>query len=165
MTIPLAIAVEGGIVRRIGSLALISALVFAGCTDEVPNATRGATTLPANAAPSDAAPSDVVADASYNTVVALRDAAVAAGLACPGFAPRDGMALAAEAADCSPSTVLMIYSSQDRRDEQVSNLKALSQSIGGPVLLVGPNWVVNADEAELERIQPKLGGIIDRSKS
>lgn len=120
--------------------------------------------VPTSAGPGKSPTPGVVADATYSTVAALRDAAVEAGLDCPEFKPRDGMALAAEAADCSPSTVLMIYSSQERRDEQVDTLKELSADIGGAVLLVGPNWVVNADEPDLERIQPALGGIIDRSE-
>ena len=96
-------------------------------------------------------------------MVALRDAYVAAGGECDDWAQTNVVKLAAESGTCGDDMVLSTFANESDRDSTVSTLKELMELIGGVKLLVGPNWIINSDEAP--RLQPKLGGtIVDSTK-
>lgn len=93
----------------------------------------------------------------FDDVVALRDAAVKAGLPCPSWEQRNLVKLAASSGTCSDQDVLSVYLSEDAVQQSVDVLKTL-----GPVhLLVGPNWIINhSDELTLHVLKVELGGMI-----
>jgi hypothetical protein len=60
--------------------------------------------------------------------------------------------------------VLLLFSSESKRDENAAVLKSFTpEGEESQPLLIGSNWIVNADLEDLETIQPVLGGIIDTS--
>lgn len=119
---------------------LLVALMMTGCTG---------TTSTAEPTPTPTVP------ANYPTVLALKDAYVAAGGSCSGWNPSNAVKIAAESADCDGSTVLSVYISQSTRDQSVANLESVSDSVH---LLVGGNWIINMKSPTT--FQPKLGGTV-----
>jgi hypothetical protein len=99
---------------------------------------------------------------SYNTVVELRDAAIEAGLPCPGWTMTN-VSLAKESATCSDSSTLSVYTSTAARDEQLKNTdNFLGGALGKQVRLVGPNWILSYYKHDLTPFQKKLGGEIQK---
>lgn len=92
-------------------------------------------------------------------MVALKDAYVKAGGACPAFSQTNRVTLAAESAECSTNTVLSTYVSNSDVSQLIQNVKKLNaelKSTGGNSWLVGENWVINSPTAA--KMQEKLGG-------
>lgn len=153
--------------RRITTaLAAVSALLLTGCgaTDtsagSTPSPSASATTGPTRTTEAPV----VERDATYGTVEELRDAVVLAGYECPEYAERESSTIAAESAACEDHTVLLIYSSQTGRDENLAFLKGFS----GPsnAFLVGPNWIVNSGrESIVDEIRPELGGVVEHGQA
>ena len=149
--------------KRVGGLVAIAAaglVVVAGCGD-------GGTD--AQASPS------ATELGSVGTVAELKDAAVAAGYACPSWVQDNVVKLAAESGRCSDSDVFTTYLSESSRDESVQIHKAMAKETremfaddedadpaltDEEVLLVGPNWIINSDDAA--SLQPELGGQVVR---
>lgn len=84
----------------------------------------------------------------------LRDAAVAAGYACPSWDHTNVIEKASESGSCSDSDVFSTYASEADRDEVVGFLQANDSP--DLALLVGPNWIINGDGAPA--LEAKLGG-------
>lgn len=150
--------------KRVGGVAAVVAAVgvLVGCGG-------GDTTEPSVPATSSQALGEV------GTVAELKDAAVAAGYACPNWRQDNVVKLAAESGRCSDSDVFSTYLSESTRDELVQALKDMTKDtremladdedvdptlLDEEVLLVGPNWVINSSEAV--SLQGKLGGQIVR---
>ncbi|EKA62261.1 hypothetical protein B277_03008 [Janibacter hoylei PVAS-1] len=112
---------------------------------------------------------------SVGTVSELKDAAIAAGYACPSWVQDNVVKLAAESGRCSDSDVFTTYLSESSRDESVQIHKAMAKETremfaddedadpaltDEEVLLVGPNWIINSDDAA--SLQADLGGQVVR---
>jgi hypothetical protein len=97
------------------------------------------------------------ANRTYSSVESLKDAYVSAGGDCADWTEDDVVAAAKESGNCGSSGVLMIFSSHS---EAVATAKAISETLASfnisRSLLVGPNWVLNVEDAEV--VQSKLGG-------
>jgi hypothetical protein len=137
--------------QGVAALAAVAMIALAGCS------------AGGDGGSGDAPPTPETKDVSYATIDEFRDAVVDAGVDCSGFSERTGMAHAAAGADCSSATVIMIFSSESQRDEQVATLKSFAVDDEGRPLLVGPNWVVNGGIGDLEKLQAAIGGMIDTS--
>lgn len=98
---------------------------------------------------------------TYDTVAALKDAAVSAGYPCASWTEDDAVAMAKESGSCSDADVFSIYASIADRDAVVSTLKSISDV--SETLLVGPNWIINSSDAWI--YQSALGGEVVRSGS
>lgn len=117
-----------------------------------------------SAAPTTAMPTSTVTappanGGTYSTVLALKDAYVKAGGACPDFVQTNRVTLAAESAECSKDTVISTYVSSSDISQLIQNVKKLNaevKSTGGYSWLVGENWVINSPTAA--KMQEKLGG-------
>jgi len=100
---------------------------------------------------------------TYKSVEALRDAFVDAGHECPAWDQDDRIEAALESGNCSDSVVLSIYVN---REEAVAAAEALT-SIGADMLgedtrvLVGPNWIINANDEDYATLKSELGGTIE----
>lgn len=131
---------------------LVSLLVvLAGCSSSAPTGMPSAT--------STATPT---IRETFNHVTELRDAAVNAGYPCRSWVESNKVTLAASSGTCSDSDVFSVYLSADAVQQVVTNLKGLPGEVH---LLVGQNWVINADDEHLSGLQVRLGGQIVRSKS
>lgn len=122
-----------------------------------------------------AEPSSPTTLGSVGTVAELKDAAIAAGYACPSWTQDNVVTLAAESGRCSDSDVFTTYLSESTREEAVQNHKEMAKDTremladdenvdpsltDEEVLLVGPNWIINSSEAA--DLQGDLGGQIVR---
>ena len=115
-------------------------LILCGCGDGGPSA-------------------DMARAERYGTVVALRDAAITAGMPCPHFFQGNQVRYALESADCGWDSVLAVYASEEDRDRLLDDFFAAG-GMDRP-LLVGPTWVINAPEAA--SLQAQLGGDLKAS--
>lgn len=111
---------------------------------------------------------------SVGTVAELKNAAVAAGYACPSWEQDNVVTLAAESGHCTDSDVFTTYLSESAREEAVRGLKQMAKDTrelfegedvdpaltDEEVLLVGPNWIINSIEAP--ELQDELGGQVVR---
>ncbi len=93
--------------------------------------------------------------ATYGEVVELRDAAVAAGYPCPSWNQDNRVTLAAGSGSCSSADVFSVYLTQDAVQQLVTKAKGLP---GNRTWLVGQNWVINAPDEAIAKLQPVLGG-------
>lgn len=93
--------------------------------------------------------------ATYGEVVELRDAAVAAGYPCPSWKQDNKVTLAAGSGSCSSADVFSVYLTQDAVQQLVTKAKGLP---GNRTWLVGQNWVINAPDSAIAKLQPILGG-------
>ena len=100
-------------------------------------------------------PQPAAADGSYATLADLRAAYEGAGGECEEWFEHevDG---ALEAGDCDGDTTMQIFPDEASRDAIVENVLSGTADIGGAVLLVGPNWILNDQDAEA--LQADLGG-------
>lgn len=94
----------------------------------------------------------------YESVTALRDAAVAGGYACPSWAQENKVAMALESGSCSTADVFSVYPSKAAVDQQLTLHRQMGT--GMISLLVGPNWIVNTKNPE--GLQKTLGGAVVR---
>lgn len=152
---------EAGRMKRLRGVVGIAAagIVLAGCGD------AGSETQ-ATATPSELG--------SVGTVAELKNAAVAAGYACPSWEQDNVVTLAAESGHCTDSDVFTTYLSESAREEAVRGLKQMAKDTrelfegedvdpaltDEEVLLVGPNWIINSIEAP--ELQDELGGQVVR---
>ncbi len=126
-------------------LAALTVAALTGCTGTV--ATSG---------------SEVTPDARYGSVEALKDAAVEAGLTCPRYRETNRITEAAQSAECSADAVLATFTSERDKDRWLTGYRELADMLGLDPVLVGPNWMINATNAE--QLQPMLGGVLDASR-
>lgn len=110
---------------------------------------------------------EVAKDASYGQVVALKDAAVSAGYACPQWT-QDNVT-GAESGFCVPDgdgskDQFVTFTDTDQRDQVVNSTKVFQRALGADwgVLIVGPNWLIRLPETDAPKVQEKLGGVISR---
>ncbi|MFC0678320.1 hypothetical protein ACFFGH_10760 [Lysobacter korlensis] len=127
------------------ALSLAAVALLAGCSS--PSAAPVAQATPTQEAPA--------GPVEYGSVEELRDAYVDAGGSCDAWVQENRVTLAAESGDCNDSTVLMTFISESNRDELVATQKEMGFEVS---LLVGPNWIVNADD--IETVQETLGGTL-----
>lgn len=99
---------------------------------------------------------------SYRSVKALVSALKAAGYICPSWETDDGTALSLESGSCSEMDRFSIYASQADVQAMVDRLAADSWSRGKVTWLVGPNWIITAEEADLVRMSRTLKGMLVR---
>lgn len=102
---------------------------------------------------------------SFSTVAALKDAAVAAGLACPSWKQDNLVAAAAESGSCSEETVLSTYATDADLQGALETMRGLNElmvenKLVPTPLLIGPNWIINAPSAP--DLTGGLGGTIER---
>lgn len=89
---------------------------------------------------------------NVSSVVALRDALIAAGYDCPSWKQDNIVKLAAESGSCDDDSVLSTFASDSDLQAQLDTTRALNQmSVDANVqptpVLVGPNWMFSAPEA------------------
>jgi hypothetical protein len=140
-------------------LSLVIPLLLAGCSSspEAASAEVQPTTAPASTTM--ASPSPTLVDlGEVGTVSDLRDAAVAAGYACPSWEQDNVVAAAAESGHCSDGDVFSVYTSESARDEVVSFMKGMATKEIPLSLLVGPNWIINSEDASA--LESALGGVV-----
>ena len=99
---------------------------------------------------------------SYRSVKALVSAVKAAGYICPSWETDDGTALSLESGSCSEMDRFSIYASEKDVQGMVERLAADSWSRGKITWLVGPNWIITAEEADLVRMSRTLKGTLVR---
>lgn len=154
--------------RRILACAVIVATLVlgGGCAGTQTKAEpAGATSASATPTPTPS-PTKVVAQ-EYSSLTDLRDAAITALFSCPVWEQTDELTNAAESGSCSDSDVFTTYASETSRDAQVAQAKANNDmleeaGIEGSTALVGPNWIITGDDAEIRKLQKGLGGQIAR---
>lgn len=134
-----------------------SGLVLAGCSGAT-DAAKPPATSSTMKAPASSTPAPVVAQ-SYSTVVELKDAAIAAGLPCPRWRQTNVVTLAAESGTCSSDSVLSTYATSAALQRSLDAF--LSFPIKS-VILVGPNWIINAEQAPT--LAAAMGGTVNHSK-
>jgi hypothetical protein len=111
-------------------------------------------------------PTGLPAAKRYATVEALKDAAVGSGYACPAWVQDDVIPFAAESGTCSDESVVnpdvfMTFANQADLDEQLPVFES-KVAVGG-ALLIGPNWIINADNVpSMTRLAAVLGGTVKR---
>lgn len=138
--------------RRTYGLAAIGCLslgLLVGCSSSVSTSDSASPTAAGSAS---AAPEK---DATYTDVVALKDAAVAAGLECADFQETNDVPNSSQSGECGDTAVLAIYASTADQDKWLDSLAASSEE---QVVLSGPNWTVKY--ADAKALQPMLGGVI-----
>ena len=92
----------------------------------------------------------------------LRSVMEDAGYECPEYAETEDPVNALEAAECSPTTVILVFESQEDIERQLDDYAAFGDIIGE--VLVGPNWIVNGDLGPMLDLQEEIGGeIVDVS--
>lgn len=133
--------------RLVGALIAV-ALLLAGCGGEdEPGA--------------EATPTKQAGPQSFNTLQALRDAAVEAGYECPRWVQDNKVKLAAESGSCSDADVLATFASQADLEAQVATLREIGEMVSDPdPIVVGPNWIING--ADSPDIAEALGGVVSR---
>ena len=124
------------------AIALAAAVLVTGCSSQ----TVGTSTP---------TPTKIGA-VKYESLTDLRDAAIKAGYRCVTWTQDNRVTAAAESGSCSDSDVFSIYITEADTSAAATRLKA----IGGEThLLVGPNWIINADStASVTQLKNALGG-------
>lgn len=115
-------------------------------------------TLPTQPAPGTTAPSGPVVVQSYSTVVELKDAAVAAGHGLPKLAANKPSDDSFGVRHVLRQTVLSTYATPSQLQHALHLFLSFPIS---SVLLVGPNWIINAPEAA--QLAARMGGTVNRS--
>ena len=137
-------------------LAAAAALVLAGCSSH----------NQPQAAPSPTPTGPPVAQ-RYGTVVALKDAAVQAGFTCPKWVQDNVVQDSAESGHCADDDVFSTYATSADLQTGADNIKGMNQMmrdnhLDPGVVLVGPNWIINAPDPDVTRLVKKLGGTVER---
>lgn len=99
---------------------------------------------------------------SYRSVKALVSAVKAAGYICSSWETDDGTALSLESGSCSEMDRFSIYTGEEDVQRMVDRLAADSWSRGMVTWLVGPNWIITAEEADLMRMSRTIKGTLIR---
>lgn len=104
---------------------------------------------------------------SFDTVVALKDAATSYGFPCPEWQQTNVVDLASQSGSCSDSDVLTVFDSQASHDQQLAQFKQNQQELAAAgidpnYLLVGPNWIISAGPGDISLLEPNLGGELVR---
>lgn len=115
--------------------------------------------------PKETADPEPAANATYGTVVDLRDAAELAGYECPSWEQGNPVTLAAESGSCTDEDVFATYATESARDEQASLYLDIADMVREVDMeptptLVGPNWTINTEDAV--ELQKSLGGTVSR---
>lgn len=142
-----------------GASVLVALLLLVSCSGPVSQHAGTAR----SSAPSPSPSSTAVVAARYQSVAALRDAAVKYGYPCPSWEEADQVELAEESGTCSDDDVFMIFASDTELQKQVKTYKDLQQitassGIDPSSILVGPNWIINGERMTLALLGPNLGG-------
>jgi hypothetical protein len=138
----------------------IAAVLLSACTGGSPSGP--ATTL--ESAESSASPSPTSsANQKYETLLGLRDAAVAAGYPCPFWQQDNKVDNSSASGTCSDSDVFSIYANDVALQAQIAqsktNAKTLTDAgLSADPTLVGPNWMINMPAKYLGQLHAKLGG-------
>lgn len=142
--------------NHIASMALVAALALTACASPAaaPEVSSSPEVEATSASPT---PTGPPVAATFPSVEALRDAVVATGYPCPNWEQHDRVTRAVQSGSCSDSDVFSIYLNEAEVSDAADALEALG---GGSTLLLGPNWLINAEEAHLEGLQAGLGGAI-----
>ncbi len=140
--------------RRLATLTTLGMLLLTACggasTGSHTSAGHSPTSGPA-AASSPAASTSPTAS-RYESLEELKKAAVTGGYSCPSWKRSDEVKLAQASGSCSDSDVFSIYADTAKLQQQVKtykNLQKASAAVGldPGAILVGPNWIINADDA------------------
>lgn len=139
-------------------LIVLAALVGCGGSSDTPVGEQ------TSAEPTPTSPA-VEKDASYGSVMDLRDAAIEAGLPCPNWKQTDVVEGAAESGTCSGDSVLATFATDQDLQHALDNLRSMQQlfekqNLPFNPVLVGPNWTVNASNSD--QLQTVLGGTVLR---
>lgn len=144
--------------RRLVVALVVPLALLSGCGGEEPKAERDST-------PSEASGSAPKGPQTYGTVAQLKDAAVAAGYACPNWTQDDVVDLAAESGTCSDADVFSTYASEGDLQAQLATDRELDDAMADYGLesdpaLVGPNWIITGPDAP--DLAEALGGTVER---
>ena len=106
---------------------------------------------------------EVDKNASYDDILALRDAVEASGHSCDTFEIREeGAEGALETADCTQKSVLGIFGNAADAEAAAEGVNEIVVKMLGitSTVLVGPNWSVNCggERKTCEGLQRSLGG-------
>lgn len=118
----------------------------------------------ADTAPQDLTAGDtggvVPAAETYPSVVALRDAVIAAGYPCPAWEQSNRVVAALESGTCSDYDVFSIYGSAEEVQGAVDVLQSVATESVPVSVLTGPNWIVNVDQPVLGQLANRIGGTV-----
>lgn len=90
----------------------------------------------------------------YASVARLREAVERAGVGCSGYVEHSR-----DLAQCNDWTMLELFDLADR-EWRISKHEELLELDPDANLLVGANWAVNGDRADLELLRGELGGVL-----
>lgn len=99
---------------------------------------------------------------TYTDVLALRDAAMAAGMVCYGNTPRysDGMP---GSMDCTGSSILTVWASPEEKARTRANVTG--EMVEDRLRLEGENWTIGSTPEEIRMLAPILGARINVVRS
>ena len=138
-------------------------LLLAGCGSN--KAAEGAPPAAPSTVTVSPTPTRPPAAQRYVTVEALKDAAVGLGYDCPAWVQHTVIPSADESGTCSEESavnpdVFMTFANQAHMDAQRPVFES-KVGVGG-ALLIGPNWIINADDVpSITRLAATLGGAVD----
>ena len=104
----------------------------------------------------------------YDSVMALSEAAMEAGLPCANDQPIedvDGLMVADEMLDCDDGIMLAIFANVIDRDAWAEFMLSADGVLSDGNVLAGANWAISTSEAEALEMQKALGGVIKRAPS
>lgn len=135
---------------------VIPLLAFTACGGDGEKSADKKTQTSAPASPSPSM------NASYGTLEDLRDAAVAAGYACPSWEADNAVEKAAESGHCSVGDVFATFATPGDLQAQLEMTRDFANEfdMDPEPTLVGPNWTINT--ADPEALQKALGGTVSR---
>lgn len=124
-------------------VCLVLALLLVSCA---PSTVSTQAQSHVSAAPSPSSP-------GIMSLTSLRDAAIAAGYSCPNWHQENDTS-----GNCSGLDVFMFFTDQADRSESYTTLSKHVKNGIADAVLFGPMWAINGNPAELQSVQPKLGG-------
>ncbi|MFG1820720.1 hypothetical protein ACGFIF_43680 [Kribbella sp. NPDC049174] len=142
---------------RLLATIIAAVLLLAGCgTDDKQTA---------ESTPAPTSPAGPPTAEKYQTVEALKDAAVGFGLSCPSWVQDNAVQAAAESGTCSDDSVLSTYATDADLQFALENLQGMNEmakenNVPVDPQLIGPNWIINAPGAD--KLAGKLGGTVER---
>jgi len=146
----------------------LAALLFIGVVATVgsdPTPVTGGSPSRSLLSPGPTPPTTSSKNVRYDSVVELRDAAVAAGYPCRNWDQEDGPKHAEESGTCSDEDVFSIYATDNDLETQIELVKAgdalsREEQMKPDPTLVGPNWMIRMPSSSIYRVQGSLGGDI-----
>lgn len=145
-------------------VTIAAVLLLAGCG----SSSQDKPVAQASTAPTTPAVTTPPAAQSYQTVEALRDAAVEWGLSCDAWDGTGASDLrAAQSGTCTAAVgdtadLLATYATPADLQADLAYLRGLVFPGEQLNMLVGPNWMISTDSTWATRLQAKLGGTIER---